>query len=506
MAELTGGSGRVDLGRGYSITVPGMRGSAALREGAADNRSRSTDAETELLGEALAREGMAQIATVDLVTAPVPGDRSGGALRDTRGDDALLLEVPDLGPEAGQVVLMVDEAGALSWHFPDDVDAPAAPADRGAGSKKQFLIPNRIPPAPPPESQGDRSLVGAIGRKLLKVIVYPISDAIVGKTVDWIAEHWESRNRAYGLRTFSPANYQQSTREPADRAALALTSADVAALAEGPALFFVHGTFSTANSAFGQIPAALMTELHQRYGGRVFAFDHFSLSHNPARNVMELQTALAALAGGKKLKVDVVCHSRGGLVARSLAAVPEIEVRRIVFCGVPNKGTLLAHPDHMIQMIDRLSTVLNLLPAGGVTDFLDGLLIGVKIVGHGALKGLGGLASMNPAGPFLKKLNAATEHPVEYFAIAANYEPQDPGLRTLIASGVNAAVDRIFEKAENDLVVPEAGVYEKNGGFGFPVPPERCLRLPASAGVMHTSMFGHPDVVAKLKEWLRADA
>jgi len=500
MAQLTGGSGRVDLGRGYSITVPGMRGSAELREGAADNRSRSTDAETELLGEALARVDMAQIAAVDVVTAPVPGDRSAGAMRDTRGDDALLLEVPDLGPEAGQVVLMVDEAGALSWHFPDDVDAPAAPADRGAGSKKRFLIPNRIPPAPP-AGQGDRSLVGAIGRKLLKVIVYPVTDAIVGKTAAWIAEHWESRNRAYGLRTFTPANYQQSTREPADRDALALTSADVAALSKGPALFFVHGTFSTANSAFGQIPPELMTELHQRYEGRVFAFNHFSLSHDPARNVQELQTALTALAA-RKLTVDVVCHSRGGLVARHLASVPALQVRRIVFCGVPNKGTLLAQPDHMIHMIDRLSTVVNLLPAGGVTDFLDGLLIGVKIVGHGALKGLEGLASMNPNGPFLKALNVATAHQTEYFAIAANYEPKDPGLRAMVASGVNAAVDRIFEKAENDLVVPEAGVHENNGGFGFPIPPERSLRIPASAGIMHTSMFGHADVVAKLKEWL----
>jgi hypothetical protein len=57
--------------------------------------------------------------------------------------------------------------------------------------------------------------------------------------------------------------------------------------------------------------------------------------------------------------------------------------------------------------------------------------------------------------------------------------------------------------AENDLVVPERGVYEDNGAGNFPIAMERCLRLPAASGVMHTTIFGTADVVHRLSQWLQ---
>ena len=56
----------------------------------------------------------------------------------------------------------------------------------------------------------------------------------------------------------------------------------------------------------------------------------------------------------------------------------------------------------------------------------------VKIVGHGALKGLDGLQSMNRQGPFMKDLNAHGTAGADYYAISANYEPRDPGLKGLV--------------------------------------------------------------------------
>src|SRR5208282_3676199 len=108
------------------------------------------------------------------------------------------------------------------------------------------------------------------------------------------------------------------------------------------------------------------------------------------------------------MQVDIVCHSRGGLVARVLAErnarlgldASRIDVRRIVFCGVPNGGTALADPDHMVDMIDRFTTALTLFPTGPITETFEALITVVKIVGHGALKGLPGLASMRPKGTF----------------------------------------------------------------------------------------------------------
>jgi hypothetical protein len=381
---------------------------------------------------------------------------------------------------------------------------------RGAGQRKRFLIRRDVPSVPPTEDARDRSLVGALGRKLLKVLVYPIGDALLGKPASALAEHWEAAHRAYGLRDFSPANYRLPTNTAEARERLALTAADLGRLAGGPALLFVHGTFSTAHGAFADLPPTVMDELHRRYQGRVFAFDHHTLSHDPERNVRWLADHVRELAPDARLEVDVVCHSRGGLVARTLDVAPSafaldapLRIRRVAFVGVPNQGTLLAKPDHIVEMLDRLTTGLNLLPPGGVADVLEGILIAVKIVGHGALKGLAGLQAMDPDGPFLERLNQGGRPDAHYFAVAANYEPTDAGLRGLVSRGVDALVDRIFEKSENDLVVPEAGVYGGTGCEGFPIPADRCLRIPGSAGVMHTGMFGHPDVARSLQEWLR---
>ncbi len=211
------------------------------------------------------------------------------------------------------------------------------------------------------------------------------------------------------------------------------------------------------------------------------------------------------------LDVDIVCHSRGGLVARTLAERPaafglapaRLRVGRIVFVGVPNAGTALADPDHMMAMIDRLTTALNLFPGGPVTETLEAILTAVKMIGHGALKGLDGLASMQPGGTFLSHLNAGRAAPEAYFAIGADYEPADEGLKALVAGTIaDAVVDRIFEQTPNDLVVPEPGVFEVEGAGGFPIPEARRLRVAPDQGVVHTTLFGHAPATAKLLEWL----
>ncbi|MHB1224559.1 MAG: esterase/lipase family protein [Gemmatimonadaceae bacterium] len=517
MPELRGGTERVELGGGYALVAPGLRGRAERLDGGA-TETRAREAATPLLDDALARAEMRGVATIDITATAVPTSDAASDLRGPGGDDALLLEVPDLGPGAGQVVLAVDEAGALTWHFPLADGEIQPPAVRGAGDRKRFLIRRDIPSASPvgpvgeagEAATGDRSLFGAIGRKLLKVIVYPITDVIIGKPARAIAEHWETKHRAYGLRDFSPANYRQATTTTADRERLALTPDAVGRLAGGRALLFVHGTFSTAQGGFHDIPVELMSALHGRYGGRVLALDHFTLSHDPARNVRWLLDTLQQRAPDARLEVDIVCHSRGGLVARTLdraAALgldgDRVRVKRIAFVGVPNQGTQLAQPDHMVEMIDRLTTGLNILPPGGVADVLEGILIAVKIIGHGALKALDGLRAMDPAGEVLATLNQGGPSGATYYAVAANYEPTDPGLKGLVSRAKDVVVDRIFEGAANDLVVPELGVYESNGGGGFPIAADHCLQLPDSAGVMHTGMFGHPEVARRLDQWLQ---
>jgi hypothetical protein len=336
---------------------------------------------------------------------------------------------------------------------------------------------------------------------VLKLLVYPVTDPVVGAISEFFAERWEGKHRPYRLRDFSPGDYAQ----PGGRQ---IEGGDAARLTAGRALLFVHGTFSTAHGGFGDVPPALMQELHARYGGRVAAFDHHTLSHDPRRNVEQLLQRLPAGA-----ELDVVCHSRGGLVSRVLAERPSrfglaadaVRVRRVVFVGVPNAGTQLADPEHMVHFLDRMTTALNLFPGAGVTDVLEGILTAVKVIGHGALKALDGLAAMNPNGEFLKTLNAGAPEPgVEYYAVAADYQPDDEGLKALLLDGL---ADRAFADAANDLVVPQLGVYEPAtggnavGGF-FPIAEERRLLLSRGARVVHTRMFAHPDTAARLSAWL----
>jgi hypothetical protein len=279
-------------------------------------------------------------------------------------------------------------------------------------------------------------------------------------------------------------------------------------LCAGRSLLFIHGTFSTAHGGFGLIPDGTFASLYDRYGGRVFAFNHFTLSHDPRRNV---QWLLTKLPDNRTIEVDIVCHSRGGLVARTLAERPSVfgldssrvTVRRIVFVGVPNHGTALADADHMVKMIDRFTSAINLFPSGPLTETLEGLITAVKMIGHGALNGLGGLMSMCPKGDFLRNLNRGSPTGAGYRAIAADYKPTDQGLRALLTGKLaDAVIDRVFADTPNDMVVPQPGVFDANGCEAFPIPDASVLKIPSNAGVIHTTMFGYPPVNGKLTEWL----
>jgi hypothetical protein len=496
MAELNGGLLSINIGTGFSITAPGLVGTAVILPERAPG-VRGPERATEAFTTALARTSMAESATIELDVREQPG--GAGGVRGPDGAEAFELTTPDFGENNGQVILAIDESGALSWHYPlDDTGHVQPPAVRGAAGQKRYLIRRASPPVPQ-GATGERGFISAIGKKLLKVFVYPITDPIIGAITSHFAEKWEAKNRPYGLRSMTPADYRNPAGSPIDATAWSH-------LATGRALLFVHGTFSTAHGAFHDLAPQTMAGLHAAYGERTFAFNHPSLSHDPRRNV---EWFLSQIPAGSRLDLDVVCHSRGGLVSRVLAERPsafgldngQVDVRRIVFVGVPNKGTLLAHPDHMAHMLDRFTTALNIAPSGVITEALEAIVTAVKMLAHGALGGLQGLASMQPDGEFLQRLNGVNAGPAEYYAIAADYEPVDPGLKMLVA---DAVLDRVFKNDTNDLVVPELGVFEKNGAGNFPIAEDRLFRIPRTAGIMHTSMFGYPEVGERLTQWLQS--
>jgi hypothetical protein len=507
MPALTGTAVPVALGEAsYAILAPGLRGQATLTrppDAATRARSRSRDDGTAALDQALAATHLTEVRRVEIALQPGAGPAAAGVLRGGAGEETIELQVPDLGPEVGQIVLAVDENDALTWHLPVDAGLQVQPpAVRGGGGVKRFRIAARPAPAAPASgAPAQRSLLGSLGRKLLKVLVYPITDPICGAIGAAFASRWEAGHRAPLLRAMTPANRQV----PRDAA---LGAADWSRLGSGRALLLVHGTFSTSHGAFGAMPDAVFEALFQRYEGRVFAYDHPTLATDPVENVRWL---LGQVPAGVQLEVDIICHSRGGLVARTLAEHPAVfgldtaawQVRRLALVAVPNQGTPLADGEHMVAMIDRLTTALNLAPSGPVVETLEVLITAVKVVGHGALASLTGLAAMRPGCDTLAQLNSGAPDGSGYRAVAVNFEPQGGALGAAVGQRLaDHVLDVVFRDAPNDLVVPEEGVWSANGNAAFPIAAAALLRVPASAGIIHTTVFGHPPVCESLLAWL----
>jgi len=497
---LDGTNRTVEIGLGYSLRAPGLKGIATARDPRQPGTRAAEAGVTEVLDAALRDANVSEARTVELAVSAAPMPPAAAPLRDSRGSDALELQTPDLGPDREQVVMAMNEAGAIQWILPERRAAGAIPTTR-AGATRRFLIPREI--VEPRPDGSTRGLLTGIRRKLLKVLIYPVTDPVVGAIGDLFAEEWEKRKRPYGVRWFGPQDYRSPEAPP-------LTPRDWEKLAEGRSLLFVHGTFSTAHGAFSALSETTMHTLWDRYEGRVFAFNHFTMSHAPDRNVGWL---IRQMPEGLRLRdVDIVCHSRGGLVARTLAENPKafgveterIDVRRVVFVAVPNAGTLLADPKHMVQMIDRLTTVLNVLPTTFTTELLEAIITAVKVLGHGALQALDGLASMNPKGNFMEKLNATGEKgATDYFAITADYEPTDPALKWISKLRVaDKVIDRVFDGAANDLVVPTLGVFDNNGSAYFPIGASTVMQFSKTQNIIHTTFFGDRVTQTAILNWL----
>jgi hypothetical protein len=318
------------------------------------------------------------------------------------------------------------------------------------------------------------------------------------------AQTWESVHGAYNLRTFGsgPTGYRSALGRP-------VSDADWGGPGHRRALVFVHGFIDRGHLAFRHIPDALMEELEGRYGGRVFAFDHPSMSKSPFDNASWLIDQIPA---GVRVEVDLVCHSRGGLVARALnEKLPPggpIAVKKIVFAGTPNAGTPIAAADRIGDLFSALSTMMlrrpNEGPVGGlIADAMgplqEGLGYFAQLFLTSVLAELPGLRSMDPA-QITTEMNVDIDRRgAEYFAIGAAYQPHAGGI-----AGAAAGLGAEFYRVPNDLVVPTYSVaYPDN----WPVPP----RLFDLAGevfftgqpIYHDNLFEQPDTLALLNEHLK---
>jgi hypothetical protein len=445
---------------------------------------------TDATREALARHHVDVERIVEIAeTVESEGAAATRPLLDHVERPSFQLELPNPGPDHAQVVLATDESGVVGWHFPRS--ASGAIDQVGAGDTLRYRIARQVGRAKSPERR--RGIATAVGAKVLSSLVFPLLDPVFERVGEGFARTWETKRRPYRLRTFTPDDFREDTA----------VGPDWEQLARGKSLLFVHGTFSRAHTGFAELPVEMLADLHELYDGGVFAFDHFTLSDDPRRNVAWF---FDHVPGGIRLNLDIVCHSRGGLVSRIIAerqddlAVADrgVDVDKIVFVGTPNAGTVLTEPTYIGDFIDTYTNLLNFVPGHLVADVFEGVITAVKHVAVGALSGLDGLQAMRPGGEFLRWLNRSATNPSRYFAVAGDYEPQVGGWR-------NFAKDRLMDgvfNEPNDLVVPTEGTFGENGSSHFPIAIRH--QFGGEDGVDHTGYFANRQVGARLLEWLRA--
>lgn len=489
-ADLDAYGEESDIG-GIVIRAAGVKGVVTVYEPTA-SETRAETLESDALSVALENEEVdidyiIEISDTEEIDAgPQVTTRSTAP-----GEKAIEIEVPAVGDGYAQILLVTDENGLASWHLPIVADEAAGPTR--SGDTVTFIIPGYV--AQTDDSGATRGFLGFLGKKIIRALSFMIVDKVIGEIGEFFVKKWEKKHRANRVRSLTIDNYRDNDVDE-------INSDEWHRLGEGPALLFIHGTFSRTSTAFSQIPPEELAEISKKYDGRVFAFDHPSVSEDPTENAKEF---VRHMPKDFSLNVDIVCHSRGGHVSRSLAEDQhhldldgrKLNVRQVVFVASPNDGTILSDTKYMGDFIDTYTNILSTLPDNVVTDTLEIVIAVLKQMAVGVLSGLDGLQSMNPNGSYLKNvLNAGTKVPSRYRAISADFEPID---KKLIPLATDRLLDKIF-KEQNDLVVPTEGVHRENGDPMFPIAD--VLTVPSTEGVHHGIYFSNKMVLNQLKKWL----
>ncbi|KAA5544549.1 alpha/beta hydrolase [Roseiconus nitratireducens] len=308
--------------------------------------------------------------------------------------------------------------------------------------------------------------------------------------------------------------------------------------ASGRALVLIHGTFSNSESMMKGLlettaGAKFLRDAVRHYRGNVLTFDHPTLSVGPILNAMDFQQ----LIGNSKAQIDLVSHSRGGLVARWWCETfdPRADrCRKAVLVGSPLAGTGLAAPPNIretltlltqyskaLHMVAGLTTIA--LPVFSVVEAMLRVLTSITSlasktpVADAAMSMVPGLFAMSRVGnnPELRRLldppanNSGGEVAADrYHAVRSNFESERPGwafwrlFREAATAGhplIDWAADAVFDGA-NDLVVDTASMNQL--WQGRRIAAERTLDFGTSDTVHHLNYFHQPQTADFLAEHL----
>ncbi|MFN8582634.1 MAG: hypothetical protein U0163_16870 [Gemmatimonadaceae bacterium] len=386
--------------------------------------------------------------------------------------------------------LYLNRHGVLEWHFAQAIP-PQAIRGRRAAATEEGEIPDG---------------------ELVDVFEYETLDAnSVGAFLDKadarLNDRLKNAERMYRLSRPGPG---------AIPAAAAITAP---LKGKKRRLLIVHGTFSKSGAlleGMGNAPGAdaFFTWMFNTYD-EVLAFEHPTLAVSPVLNALDLRRALAGIDG----PLDIVAHSRGGLVTRwavEAFGLPASQVRAMLV-GSPLGGTSLASPPRLRATLGLLTNFGTALKAAGglasaYVPFLVAplaiLKVATSVIGavgktpliDGTIAMIPGLAGQSRVSnnPELTRLaDLSSGGAAKYFVVASDFEPDSPGWKfwkwfkgKRIA---DAVTDKIFP-GKNDLVVDTDSMTEIPDGV------TRRRDFGTNALVHHTNYFEQQKTLDFIRE------
>lgn len=302
-------------------------------------------------------------------------------------------------------------------------------------------------------------------------------------------------------------------------------------ITSGRILLFIHGTFSNNDNLLSELRLTLegrqfLSAITSESTGKrtnydqVLTFDHYTLSRSPVLNALEL----ARLFESSTADIDIISHSRGGLVTRWFLEVfdrPSRKRRRAVLVGAPLGGTSLAAPDRIRNGINLFTNVgkalgqgLSLIPFTQVAGSLLQIVFSVGNIASrtpltdAAVAMIPGLAAMSRVENNFElfALRQRSAVPPEYFGVTSKFKGDDIGwrfwkvfcdfkLRAAESGGRLIFRDASNEWYHNDLVVDTASMTE----FAFPDAPVLC-EFEENDHVYHTVYFREAKTIKFIRD------
>ena len=487
-----------------------------------DPGSPSADDPTTLIVAALSERQLNLVRPLELV--PEPAARSAGLAEPVQTASWRVDLDVDVDENA---VVLLDHDGVVSWQLPAERTVrPVGGSSRSAteGATVTFTLNVNGDVLPSGGTGEIRGLIPAIGRLRAYVFKF-VATALAGRAMTFL-----ERDVQRGLVVISSHNPTRWRLVP-DLSSVKLPTDRPARI-----LLLIHGTFSSTVGSFAGLAETL--DGRNFFKGAVgvydvvIGFNHPTLSRDPMENATDLLNRLQAATVPNPPTIDIVCYSRGALVARSLveSLLPSStwrdSSRRVVFVGGTNGGTSMTEPKNWHDFIDlytnlamastrAIGLIWGSLPIAEIArGVIEGVEAFAKYLVAYAVDGGGvpGLAAMQPNGDFVRQINQTQPGQpgpgTPWFVVSSDFKPRLLGdgdvlqeLPTrLLKMLIDKPVDQLFDNNANDLVVDTnsmSAVDVETGGF-----IADSLAFGANSRVYHLAYFIQPEVARAFTDWL----